>query len=143
MGKLKYWQGKVYRLIKYSLRLTHISFTSSCTSRKALNFPCKFTKFLIALSIIQIIEAIMTNTFDDNIFEVFFWMLLEKVQNPVIWHVCINRVHKTPHCHLGLWGYIHMKCFTKKFFNLYFISLLELLVNIPKTTEELFQSLCH
>lgn len=91
MGKLKYWQGKVYRLIKYSLRLTHISFTSSCTSRKAINFPCKFTKFLIALSIIQIIEAIMTNTFDDNIFEVFFWMLLEKVQN-----VCINRVHKTP-----------------------------------------------
>lgn len=55
----------------------------------------------------------------------------------------MNRVHKTPHCHLGLWGYIHMKCFTKKFFNLYFISLLELLVNIPKTTEELFQSLCH
>lgn len=55
----------------------------------------------------------------------------------------MNRVHKTPHCHLGLWGYIHMKCFTKKFFNLYFISLLELLVNIPKTTKELFQSLCH
>lgn len=48
-------------------------------------------------------------------------MLVEKVQEVAIYYVPIEYwVHK--HCHLGLWGYIYIKCFTKKCFNLYFIS---------------------
>lgn len=49
-----------------------------------------------------------------------------------------SRVYKIFYCYFGLWGYIYMKCFIKKFFNFYFISLLELLVNIFKIIEELF-----